>query len=172
MDYIRMIVGPDEGPDLAQLCMRTVFLFVYGIFCIRVAGRRTFAQYSPLDIIVALIIGSNISRLMMAKAPLVSGMAITLLLALLHRMFALAMMRCDWLGRVVKGPAIRVIVDGRIDPAALRRANLSEADLLEAIRMEQVEDPADVRLAMVEAGGKVSVVPAPKVEGHRQRDAG
>ena len=159
MDYFRMIVGPDDGPDLAQLCMRAVFLFLFGIFCIRVAGRRTFAQYSPLDIIVALIIGSNISRLMMAKAPIVSGMAVTLLLVLLHRAFALALLRWDWLGRIVKGPAIKVIVDGRVDPTALRRANLSEADLLEAIRMEQVADPAGVALAMVEAGGKVSVVP-------------
>ena len=159
MDYFRMIVGPDEGPDLAQLCMRTVFLFLFGISCIRVAGRRTFAQYSPLDIIVALIVGSNISRLMMAKAPLVSGMAVTLLLVLLHRAFALALLRWDWLGRILKGPAIKVIVDGQVDPKALRRANLSEADLLEAIRMEQVADPAGVALAMVEAGGKVSVVP-------------
>lgn len=159
MDYFRMIVGPDEGADLAQLCMRTIFLFVFGIFCIRLAGRRTFAQYSPIDIIVALIVGSNISRLMMAKAPLISGMAVTLLLVLLHRAFAVAMLRWDWLGRIVKGPAIRVIVDGRIDPKALMRANLSEADLLEAIRMEQAARPEDVAIAMAEAGGKVSVVP-------------
>lgn len=159
MEFFRMIVGPDEGADLAQLCVRTVLLFLFGIFCIRVAGRRTFAQYSPLDIIVALIVGSNISRLMMAKAPLVAGLAVTLLLVLLHRVFALVMLRWDLLGRLVKGPPIRVISCGVVDPQALRRANLSDADLLEAIRMEQVANPADVELAMVEAGGKVSVVP-------------
>lgn len=158
IDIFRMIVGPDEGADLVQLCARTVFLFAFGIFCIRLAGRRTFAQYSPLDIIVALIVGSNISRLMMAKAPLLSGMAVTLILVLLHRLFALAMLRWDALGRLVKGPAIRVIVDGRVDQKELRRANLSEADLLEAIRMEQVAAPEEIELAMVEAGGKVSVV--------------
>jgi uncharacterized membrane protein YcaP (DUF421 family) len=39
------------------------------------------------------------------------------------------------------------------------RANLSDDDLHEAIRMEQFEDPADLRLAMLEGSGKVSVVP-------------
>jgi uncharacterized membrane protein YcaP (DUF421 family) len=35
-----------------------------------------------------------------------------------------------------------------------------QADLVEGLRMEQVERVEDVRLATLEAGGKISVVPA------------
>jgi hypothetical protein len=52
------------------LSVRAVLLFAFGIACIRIAGRRTFAHYSPLDIIVALIVGSNISRVMTGKGCL------------------------------------------------------------------------------------------------------
>ena len=57
-----------------------MLLLPYGILCIRVAGRRTFSNLTPLDIFVAIVVGSNISRAMTGKAPFVSTLAATLLL--------------------------------------------------------------------------------------------
>jgi uncharacterized membrane protein YcaP (DUF421 family) len=55
MDIIRALIGPDEGYQSAlQLCLRAVFLFAFGVVCVRLAGRRTFSQAAPLDIIVYL----------------------------------------------------------------------------------------------------------------------
>jgi uncharacterized membrane protein YcaP (DUF421 family) len=153
-----MLIGPDEGADALQLCFRALLLFALGIFYIRVAGRRTFAQYSPLDIIVALIVGSNLSRLMTGKAAFFPGLAATFTLVLLHRVIAYASLRWGVLAWLVKARPIRLVADGRIDEKAMHRAELSREDLLEALRMEQVDDPADAKLATLEAGGKVSVV--------------
>lgn len=159
MDWLRMAIGPDDGASTLQLCVRVIPLFLFGILCVRIAGRRTFAQYSPLDIVVALIVGSNISRVMMGKAPFFASLAATLVLVLLHRLLAYAAMKWAWMGWLVKSRPIRVIVDGRVDPGAMQRGNLSEDDLYEAIRMEQVASPADVELAVLEGSGKLSVVP-------------
>jgi uncharacterized membrane protein YcaP (DUF421 family) len=78
MAWFRELIGPDQGADAQQLCMRAILLFIFGIICIRIAGRRTFAQYSPLDIILALIVGSNISRIMTGKADVLPAGAATL----------------------------------------------------------------------------------------------
>lgn len=78
MSWFRELIGPDQGADTQQLCVRAVLLFIFGILCIRIAGRRTFAQYSPLDIIVALIAGSNISRMMTGKADVFPAGSATL----------------------------------------------------------------------------------------------
>jgi uncharacterized membrane protein YcaP (DUF421 family) len=158
METFRMLIGPDEGADTLQLCIRTILLFAFGIFCIRVAGRRTFAQYTPLDIVVALIVGSNISRLMTGKAAFFPALAATFTLVLLHRIIAYASLRWGILSWLVKGRPITIVTDGRVDEKAMHRAELGRADLLEALRLEQVDDPADAKLATVEAGGKVSVV--------------
>jgi uncharacterized membrane protein YcaP (DUF421 family) len=158
MELLRQLIGPDEGADAQQLCVRAVLLFAFGVLCIRLAGRRTFAQYSPLDIIVALIVGSNISRVMTGKAAVVPALSATLVLVVLHRLLAMASMRWGALPWLIKSRPIVVIRDGQIDEHALRRANLSPSDLREAIRLEQAENPADVRLATVEGSGKVSVI--------------
>jgi uncharacterized membrane protein YcaP (DUF421 family) len=159
METFRQIIGPDEGADTLQLCARAVLLFAFGVLCIRIAGRRTFAHYSPLDIIVALIVGSSISRVMTGKAAFFPALSATLVLVILHRLVALATLRWNWLSWLVKERPIPVIEKGRTDTDAMRRANLSEEDLHEAIRLEQAADPSDVDLATVEASGKVSVVP-------------
>lgn len=159
MEMFRQLIGPDEGADAGQLCVRAVLLLAFGIVCIRIAGRRTFAQYSPLDIIVALIVGSNLSRVMTGKAAFFPALAATLVLVVLHRLLALATLRWGWLSWLVKERPIRIIQDGVTDRKAMRRANLSDSDLLEAIRLEQVADPSEVELATIEGSGKVSMVP-------------
>ena len=141
------------------MCVRALLLFMVGIAFIRIAGRRTFAQYSPLDIIVALIVGSNLSRLMTGKAAFFPGLAATLFLVVLHRLVALASLRFGWLSWLVKARPITLIEKGKLDPRAMRRANMSEEDLCEAIRLEQVAEPSEVRLATLEASGRLSVIP-------------
>jgi uncharacterized membrane protein YcaP (DUF421 family) len=158
MEIFRLLIGPDEGASGWQLCVRVIPLLAFGILCVRIAGRRTFADYSPLDIVVALIVGSNISRVMTGKAAFFPALAATLVLVVLHRVLAYASMRWGWLAALVKSRPIRVIVDGKVDPKALRRANMSEGDLLEAIRMEQAPSPEEVALATLEGSGKLSVV--------------
>jgi uncharacterized membrane protein YcaP (DUF421 family) len=160
MESFRALIGPDTGDaTIGQLCVRAAILFLFGVACIRIAGRRTFSQITPLDIVVAIIIGSNISRAMTGKAPFFPGLAATLVVVGLHRLMAVATLRWSPLARLMKGSPIILVRDGVADPAAMRRHAISRADLVEGLRMEQVDRVEDVRLATLEAGGKISVVP-------------
>jgi uncharacterized membrane protein YcaP (DUF421 family) len=160
MEMIRTLIGPDTGDaTIAQLCARAVILFALGILCIRIAGRRTFSQISPLDIIVAIIIGSNISRAMTGKAPFFGGLAATLVVVILHRLLAMATLRWNVLARWIKCGPVVLVRDGVADEAAMNQHQIASSDLAEGLRMEQVERIEDVRLATLESGGKISVVP-------------
>ncbi len=81
MEMFRALIGPDNG--------------AFGIACIRIGGRRMFSHVSPLDIVVALVVGSNISRAMTGKAPFLATLAATLLLCVLHRLLAWACYRYE-----------------------------------------------------------------------------
>jgi uncharacterized membrane protein YcaP (DUF421 family) len=160
METIRALIGPDNGDaSVLQLCVRAVVLFAFGVACIRIAGRRTFSQISPLDIVVALIIGSNISRAMTGKAPFFPGLAATLVVVVLHRLLAMATLRWNVLARWIKSDPVVLVRDGVIDRQALARHGLGAGDLAEGLRMQRIERAEDARLATLEAGGKISVVP-------------
>jgi uncharacterized membrane protein YcaP (DUF421 family) len=159
MEMFRVLIGPDNGDaTAAQLCFRALILFIFGVACIRIAGRRTFSNASPLDIVVAIVVGSNLSRAMTGKAPFWPSLAATLLLVILHRLLAMATLRWGPLANWVKSRPTVLVRDGVEDPAAMRRHGISRDDLFEGLRLEQVEHLADVRLATLEGGGRISVV--------------
>jgi uncharacterized membrane protein YcaP (DUF421 family) len=163
MEWFRMLIGPDDGhADALQLSVRTVLLLLFGIACIRIADRRTFAQASPLDIIVAIVVGSNISRIMTDRAAFWPSLAATLVLVVLHRLLAMGALHWHWIGRVLKGEPAVIVRDGRPDRGAMNRHGVTDADLLESLRLKQIEHPNQVALATVERGGQISVVPKNK----------
>ena len=159
MEFFRQVIGPDNGDaNTAQLCVRAVIIFLIGIVYIRIAGRRTFSSATPLDIVVALIVGSNLSRAMTGKASFLPALSATLLLVVLHRVFVMLTIRWNWLAKIMKAEPVVLVRDGAPDRAAMDRHGIAEADLLEGLRLEQAEHPEDVRLAMLENSGRISVV--------------
>jgi uncharacterized membrane protein YcaP (DUF421 family) len=159
MDMFRTLIGPDNGDaSAAQLCARAAILFVVGLVYIRIAGRRTFSHASPLDIIVAIVVGSNLSRAMTGKAPFLPALAATLLLVLLHRVLVMLSIRWAWLSKLVKAEPAILVRDGVEDRQAMLRHGIAQVDLLEGLRLEQVEAPDAVRLATLENNGRISVI--------------
>jgi uncharacterized membrane protein YcaP (DUF421 family) len=166
---LRLLIGPDEAAQPWQMMVRAVILLVFGIACIRIAGRRTFSDATPLDIIVAIVVGSNISRIMTGKADFLGGLGASLTIVVLHRLLALATLRWGWLAWAVKGSPVVLVRDGQVDRAALTRHGISEDDLAESLRMEGVDAPKGASLATLESGGKISVVRASKTSQARRR---
>jgi uncharacterized membrane protein YcaP (DUF421 family) len=160
METFYALIGPENG-DAAwwQLSLRAALLLLVGIALVRIAGRRTFSQATTLDIVVALIVGANLSRAMTGKAPFLGAIAATFVLVVLHRLLAMATIRGGPLAGFVKGKPVVLVRDGVVDERGLRRAGLSRDDLLEGLRLEQVERPEDARLAVQENGGRISVLP-------------
>ena len=56
------IFGPLGHLTWWQECNRALVVFIYGLAIMRVAGRRVFGKWAALDIIVSVIVGSNLSR--------------------------------------------------------------------------------------------------------------
>jgi uncharacterized membrane protein YcaP (DUF421 family) len=163
MEWLQALFGPDNGDaSPLQLSIRAVILFVFGILCIRIAGRRTFSQATPLDIIVAIVVGSNISRAMTGKAPFLASLCATLVLVVLHRLVVMACLRWNLLASWVKARPTVLVRDGVSDTRAMKLHGISEADLLEGLRLERTEHVEEVKLATLEGGGKISVVPKSK----------
>src|SRR5690348_14664775 len=126
METLRAVIGPENGEATWwQLCVRALILFVVGLVYVRIAGRRTFSHATPFDIVVAIIVGSNLSRAMTGKAPFLGALAATLLLVLLHRLAAMATLRWNWFANLAKSRPAVLVRDGQIDEAALRRHELS-----------------------------------------------
>ncbi len=132
-----------------QECARAAVIFAYGLVLVRVAGRRVFGKWAALDIIVSVIVGSNLSRALTGQASLSGTLATTL---------AQAATRSARLASILEGTSIELGRAGLANQAAMRRHSVSHRDLEEALHQSSVEDISKTQRVVLEPSGKITVL--------------
>ena len=78
----------------------------------------------------------------------------------MHWAFAALAFRMHWLSAALKGTRIPLIRDGKVLREGMRRANLTDDDLAEALRLQiHADDASAVAVAYMERSGAISVIP-------------
>lgn len=141
-----------------QMSIRAIVIFLFGLVLVRFAGKRLFGQWGAMDIVLSVIIGSNLSRILTGGAPFLPTLAATALLVALYAVLSHAAVRFPRLGPILKGHSALLVSDGKPDARALARQGVGEQDLAQALRCAGIEDIRDVRSAYLERSGQISVL--------------
>ncbi len=154
-----------SGSDLRwwQECARAVLIFGYGLAAMRLSGRRAFAKWSALDIIVPVIAGSCLSRALTGAAPLWGTLAATTTLLVLHWLISHAAALSPLISLVVEGRAITLGKEGNLDSRALCLHAVTDADIGEALSSAGVENVGETRRIVLSPSGKLSALPKQRI---------
>jgi uncharacterized membrane protein YcaP (DUF421 family) len=155
MDQLFGVMGQVSVP---QECARAVLIFLFGLLLLRISGRRSFARWSALDIIISIIVGSALARAMTGNAPLFGTLAAVVLLMALHMVCAYFAARSDRFAWIVEGNAVVLGRDGALDHGARRRHLVSNCDMAEALRRENVDDVSATAKVVLEPSGRINVL--------------
>lgn len=158
MDAINAVFGQMKDLTAGQECARSALIFAYGFVVVRLVGRRVFGKWTALDIIVSIMVGSNLSRALTGSAALWPTLAATSLLFGLHWALAQAAARSPRASHLVEGRAEVLATQGKLEPPVLRRWSISEADINEALRWHGLQDLAQTERLMIEPSGNISVL--------------
>ena len=150
----------DASTDLTalQLAFRAVVVFCFAIGLFRLLPRKSLANTSVIDVVLTVLIGSSLSRTLTGSAPMWPVMVGCLTLGALWVAMGWLALQNDLISRIVKGRPLEVIRDGKIDEAALRRAQMGRRDLEQKLRGQGYAQVQDVPRAYIERNGSVSVV--------------
>jgi uncharacterized membrane protein YcaP (DUF421 family) len=80
-------------------------------------------------------------------------------LIVLNYLLALLRDHVPWLRRAVEGEPALLIHEGVLMEANLQREHVDREEVLMALREHGIDDPSEVRLAVLETDGSISVVP-------------
>jgi uncharacterized membrane protein YcaP (DUF421 family) len=156
-----LALGRDvEDVGAVPMAVRTIVVYAFTLAIVRLGSKRFLSQATAFDVIVAIMLGSIMSRAINGSAPFVPTLVGGAALVGLHWLFAVLAFKTDWFGSIVKGDPVLLVEDGEIQEAGMRRASLSSRDLNEALRHRgEPPDPSKIRLAYLERNGRISVVP-------------
>lgn len=154
-------LGHDAGDiDVTQMMLRAIILYAFTLAVVRLGSKRLLGKATAFDVILAIMIGSVMSRGINGAAGLLPTIAGGAVLVALHSLFATLAYRTDWFGDFVKGKPRLLIEDGRIRDDEMKKASLSEKDLAEALRLEGMQpDVSRIRRAYLERNGTISIIP-------------
>lgn len=158
-DAIDTILGLDaDSLNAGQMAVRAVLTFAVTVAIIRIGSKRLFGKGTAFDYIVAIMIGSIMSRAITGSSPFFPTWVAGAMLVALHWLLAWLSSRVDWFGPAVKGNPVELIHDGEVLEAGMREASLSRNDLDQALRGQGVSHPSSVQRAVLERDGTVSVI--------------
>jgi uncharacterized membrane protein YcaP (DUF421 family) len=159
LDRFYMAIGEGGGRiGPSEMAVRALVIFIFGVAATRVGAWRAFGRWSSPDIVVAIIVGSNLSRALTGPAPLFATIGATTVFLIAWWVVSFAASRSSTLDWLFKGGPIKIVSNGEIDSAALRKALVSERDLHEGLRQKGVATTAHVVSAQVERNGSITVI--------------
>lgn len=152
-----------RGDIMLISIIRTIVLYAFVIFAIRIMGKRQISDMQPSELVATLII-SNIASLPMQNTsqPFFSGVIPVVILVALEIITSAFMLKNSKFRRLVCGNPIVVIRDGVILQKQMRRLRLSNEDLFTQLRQQDVFNIEDIQYCIVETNGSISVLKKPE----------
>lgn len=150
-----------EGQELTvwRMVLRACLIYIVGIVLVRLGGKRFVGKFSAFDIIMAIMIGSILSRSILTEQHFLPHLGAAFVLTALHYLFAGISFHHSGFGTLVKGKTHLLVRDGEIQWQTMRRARISENDLMGALREASgEEDLSRVRQVRLERSGNISVI--------------
>jgi uncharacterized membrane protein YcaP (DUF421 family) len=148
-----------EQLTFAHMAGRTVIVFVIAIALSRVGDRRFLGRNAGYDMMLAITLGSVLSRGINGQAAFFPTLGASLLLVALHHLVSVITYHSHTWSRFTKGKPRVLVRAGTTQADELRRNRITVDDLEENLRLHGgMLDVSEVQEARLERNGEISVV--------------
>jgi uncharacterized membrane protein YcaP (DUF421 family) len=157
------------GADrLLDTMLRTSLVYLIILAAMRLIGKRHVAQLSIVDFVLVLLVSNAVQNAMVGEdTSLIGGLVAAATLIVLNVILTRAIVRNERLGAFLEGEPALLIREGRVLDSQLAREGIRLSELEAAIREHGFESAAEVKQAILECDGSISVIPLGKTEEQR-----
>jgi uncharacterized membrane protein YcaP (DUF421 family) len=129
---------------------------------IRISGRRTLGEMSAFDLVLFMIIGGSTQRAITGQDySLTNALLLVATFIVIDIALSLVELKSPFMRRVFNGMPMILVENGTVMAARLRRARITEENILESARkLHGLERIDQIKFAILEATGVITIVPA------------
>lgn len=142
-----------------DIVFRAAFAYVFIVFVLRVMGRRELSSLGPADLVLIVVLGdliqSGVTQSDMSSTGVVIAISTFVLLTVATSYLSFKSSRAR---RIIQGEPLIVVQDGKLIERNLRSERVTVADLMEEARAKEVERLEDIKWAILEPGGTMSII--------------
>lgn len=147
-------------PHWHEFIIRGVIVYVFLMLLLRLTGKRQVGQLAPFDLVLLLVLSNAVQNAMNGGDNSVTGgMISATTLVAVNWLVGFVTFRNKALEGLIEGRPIILVHNGCINRRAMRRAQMTTHELDAALRAGGCCGPHEVKLAMLENNGEVTVIP-------------
>ena len=140
--------------------IRAVVVFAFVLLLLRVAGKRQIGQMTPFDLVLLLIISNAVQNSMNGgDNSITAGIILATTLVAINYGVAWIAFRSKTVERLLEGRPVILVHNGKVDHHSLEQSQMTQHDLEVTLRAAGYAGPHQVRYAVLETTGRVSVIP-------------
>ena len=147
--------------------LRGAAIYVFLLLIVRITGRRELGEMTAFDFVLLLIVGESTQQALLGDDySVTNAMLVICTLVVIDLALSLVKGRLPRIEQLVDGLPLVVVENGRPLRERLRKARIDEQDVLSAARQTHgLERMEQIKYAVLECTGTISVIPAPQQHG-------
>jgi uncharacterized membrane protein YcaP (DUF421 family) len=146
-----------------EFILRGIIVYVFLIVLLRFTGKRQIGQMAPFDLVLLLVLSNAVQNAMNGGDNSITGGLISAVtLVGVNWLIGLLTYKSRRMEALVEGRPEVLVHNGKIFEKALQHTKVTRRELLGALREAGCIDFEDVRAAMLETDGTISVIPKAK----------
>ncbi len=155
-----MLSLPEIGSSLPEVVLRTAIVYLFLVVVLRLSGKREVGQMTVLELVVILVISDAVQNSMVGdNSSLWGGLVAVLTLVGLDVALRRLARRSKGVRKAIEGEPRLLVRNGRPLPLAMKEEGVQTEDIQAAIRSHGLNRIEDVRAAVLETDGSISVIP-------------
>jgi uncharacterized membrane protein YcaP (DUF421 family) len=142
-----------------DIVIRSAAVYLFMVIALRIFGKKELSQLNTADVILILLISNSVQNAMVGNnTTLWGGLAAASILFIINYILKKLMYKFKpFSDFMLEKPEI-LIHNGTLDFKNLSKLNITSDELKEAMREHGVENFKDVKLAMLEIDGNISII--------------
>lgn len=142
-----------------DIILRSVAVYFFMVIALRVFGKKELSQLNTADVILILLISNSVQNAMVGSdTSLWGGLIAAGALFLINFILKKLMFRYKGLNNLLQQKPEILIHNGKLEFKTLAKLGITSEELTEAMHEHGVEFFKDVKLAMLEIDGNISII--------------
>jgi uncharacterized membrane protein YcaP (DUF421 family) len=143
-----------------DIALRALFLYAFVVFLMRIIGRRELSSLSAVDLVLLIVLGDAIQQGLTQDDYSVTGAVIAVsTIAAVQVASSYLSFRSRRARRIIEGEPVVIVQAGKLIERNLKRERLTEDEVAEEMRAQQIASVEDVEWAILESNGTISFIP-------------
>ena len=147
-------------PHWWEFLVRAAVVYVFLLVVLRLTGKRQVGQLAPFDLVLLLVLSNAVQNSMNGgDNSITGGLLLASTLVGMNWIVGWLTYESKGIEALIEGRPVILIHDGRLNHRAMRRFQMTKHELEAALRAEGCAGPEEVRFAVLENNGQVTVIP-------------